>query len=77
MNGLDAIFTLHRKGWASRAQHGFSGTKVVELALVVSLTLASSQPALRPNIPQSYLPLIEPALGSLPGVELHQACEGG
>lgn len=51
--------------------------KVVELALVVSLTLASSQPALRPSIPQSYLPLIEPALGSLPGVELHQACEGG
>lgn len=45
--------------------------------LVVSLTLASSQPALRPSIPQSYLPLIEPALGSLPGVELHQACEGG
>lgn len=74
---LGDILTLYRRGWATRAQHGFSGKKVVGLASVVSFTLASSQPCLRPSMFQRCLLLIEPGLGSLPAIELRQACEGG
>lgn len=40
-------------------------------------SVASSQPCLRPSMFQRCLLLIEPGLGSLPAIELRQACEGG